>query len=670
MRITNKVRSVLSELVIQKWRKDTGNLTSTPSKSVFLTTKDKGQPKKIDTNTSAFTKTNWSIRDCLLNNFQVLTYIFEKEIFRGANQEEKVAKYNGLKFYQFIYLDTSNDCPIGYLDTYSIYIGYKDFQDFVQKCADIPELESKKQQSYLEDELKIKDKNKKFDSFRKHTRNYNLPEHFLGFYKGYFLKPRIPDGKDNINRFSELTLLITDTGSVFVRTHSLGSNEEHASSYYEGISFSTNDFQTLHLDLNVSDREGNNYELFFVFDTFSRKVKNRFKEYPVLRGIYGGSDITSQKPVAGRMIILPQKTWNELYEQFGNRSEIISNFINGDEFLPLDTIENIINIFDYTKPSKSNNFIRDFFTIEDRYIEDINFVDQFKRSPRSYELIQGDYSLFSLDSDYNNIKRTIVRITKIGEVQIKGSRVSNDFTKTFHGYASLLRNDILSIVINNNYHIPNAENKDVISYLFKIFSQTSGYEVDLSNGVRIMPSADDSHSAFASRVLLLKQDDGFYDKNEFGQKLNLEDDFHKDECYKLWENEFGPRKTETIISLLQGFENNIIKTFSSKRKKNGYIKDINYKLNYLNLAKYHASKERPDIDEVIINLYYSYQHGNYNLYTALFEGDGHECFKSIIDTPAFGDAITIEINDKKVEFIKEEIARIKSKSLNKIKKAD
>ena len=138
MELLPVLKKELTDLVIAKWSSLTGNSLDTPVKK-YLTCTDKGAPRKKND------IENWSIRDCLLNEPLVRKFIDKCDSFRGNNLEDKINKFNGLKFYHTVYLDSRNECPIFYLDVYAIFIGFSNFKTFIKKSEGLNSNEKEEQ---------------------------------------------------------------------------------------------------------------------------------------------------------------------------------------------------------------------------------------------------------------------------------------------------------------------------------------------------------------------------------------------------------------------------------------------------------------------------------------------------------------------------------------------
>lgn len=645
MKLYSAIAENLRIRVIKEWEKTTGQKEQDSIKANYLTDKSNGLPKKEEN------KSEWSIRDCILNNDKVKVYMNKSSGFRGSDLNEKLQKYNGYKFYQFVYLGSTGDCPLSYLNTYAIFIGYDDFVDF---------LNSQKDQFIDDFSAQLEEVDKGKESKKINVSSYKVANHLLGYYIGYFISPKKPTPKHNPNPFLKLTLLICDDDSVYVRTNHLENSNDFKKKFYEGQAIRTNE-DTLKLKFTIIDKDNDLYEFSFIFDIQAKRTKEVFEEKYVLKGIYAGEDILTKKPVAGRLIISQKKTWDRLKEENSTRADTIRTFLEKEEYRP-EVIEgkNLLDLF--FEKTETSNEIREFFTTEERFMEDINSIKQYIRSPSIYNGLAGEYSIYALNSSSTEIKRRVLQISPLGEVTIFRKVKLDNFRKKFHGWATVLTHEVLSIVVNTVIGDKEIEDDENISFLLKLNIKSTENTFKLINGVRIMISSDTTHMPFAGRVVLIKEEEGFYKNEDYIDTIKpFEPKLSENEKIQL--DKFRNIHNGGVYSLLLGFDNNLVKTFGPKREKIGYARDIKYKENYYILARYHARlKTNGDYELTVINLFYSFLHGKLELSKLLnkeYPENIHEDFKDFIQDPLYEKAISFEGPDKMIVFDETAIDKIK-----------
>ncbi len=196
---------------------------------------------------------------------------------------------------------------------------------------------------------------------------------------------------------------------------------------------------------------------------------------------------------------------------------------------------------------------------------------------------------------------------------------------------------------------------EMIFYMLKLNNVNSNGQYELINGLRIMTTLDGNHKPFSGRVVFLREDPPFYNREDIYQAIKLFDDLEGDSENARQLTLFKQLRNGAIYNLLVGFENNIVKTFGLGREKVGYQHNINYADNFFYLAKFHAkNKTDGTFEEAIINLYYSLLHGKENLKRLIEVDQDFEVFREdpfVKKTVTFKGPL-IEFNELEIEKIK------------------
>ena len=680
-------RKVLYDEVIKRWRVETGvdiwesNTGEKIPKKHFSTSKnDNGSPiskdkiQKIQQDAS-LGNPNWipaSVRNVILNNQKVLKYIESEISFRPKNGtlKQKIERYNGYIFFQYIdpkvnprQGEHKPACPIQYLNSYAIYCGYENFEDFIKRVqsSEINNSQREIQNKHLsstEPINSIKGAGSDDEYF------FEIPNHFYGVYEGTFIRPEKPTKKSN-GKFSRLVLLLSPNKKVYVKTtHSIATDHSFSKKYYQGICTRKNE-HTMHLSFSMVDNNSQKFEFVFVFHIFNEQHELKFDKY--LKGIYAGSDPTTYMPVAGRMLMKQEKDWNDLSNNGAKaEGEVLKTFLDTKGYFPRDlTTKEILGL--YKKRDADNKMIvKDFFTSEKAYVENITVALKHNIDEALLSVVADQYIIYSLYSKGNKIICSRAKISPLGEVVIYGS--SQKYVGSLH-----ITNGNNLLILANSQRAP----VDALCYLLQIDLSQEGKNRNYFNGVRIMAAGNNSEKKpFAGRVIFMR------DKHETSvrKKINFEEIylFPESQTQKNKQSKFRKHQPG-IFNLLFGTENNIVKTLSFDREANDFVRDIDYGFLFYQMSNYYANQSdtinlstKDRHDRVLINLYYAILHGydnvlelmNNNRIAGILNGNDNKYNQDVpyVFIDEIGSEPHLRFNEKAIDALK---SRLLKNSINK-----
>jgi len=622
MRVLPEIKKILYERCMKKWEDKTNQNEKQFrfQRKYYLSCKLNGTPglRKIGNKENIIT-----VRDCMLMDPDVASFVIAENKFKDTNPTEPnktISTYDGYQFYQIIAPKKGKysyvECPIQYLDSYSIFIDnkFKDFANLVDKIDDCDANIRLKQQKII----------KEFEQAEKNRSSLKLPKnerlivnkHFCGTYESYYLAPEI----DYINKASFLICYAPYKDKdfkVYARTINIeSSNQDFKVMYYEGRCRSPNS-EALNIHFYPLNNQERKYEFLATFDISDKKIK--FNGY--LKGIYAGSDPTNgNKPVAGRMILHQIESWNEfIHDKLDDIETLRDIFLNDEKYKPRVLSDDDVFTLFKVRLNKRAHF-KDFFTNETRYIENAGIVNKYKTSKEEFLHVVGDYSAYSLDSDGEYINRGILRINSVLQAEFKGFAFGmkdeqipkSPHAKLYKGWAEMLSHEVLSIIVYSEH-----EKSEIIHYLLKVNSITAENRNVYINGVRIMTTATHKHKPFAARVVFFREDDFCQDGKKFFdlQPHSLQIPIFPKLPYELEELNLFKSEHPYLLNFLRGFENNLIKSLNPERIQQGFHKNINYGEIYFLLAKKEivlSSSRKYSIEndrKTLLYLYYAQIHG-------------------------------------------------------------
>ena len=324
--------------------------------------------------------------------------------------------------------------------------------------------------------------------------NKPVPSFLFGIYEGYFIRPLIENKTKHI---AKLLMFLTSDRTVNVKSTRLP---------YDPGSYIFQESD----DLIVCNFSGNNDSKTSIFQFNLTFDKNNFTDNGILSGIYGGTDPTDGYPICGKVIFKKlefngkTKNLEQQYSQLKNKVKDITN-------------QNMIAEF-FTKNPDIFNYLK-----RKDVIEDTKFFENFSIEHDSYykDNIVGEYSIFSLDSEELTLNRGLIKIDRLGNVSIKGSR-----GKTYYGVAKIFANGILTINVFNVVRKGESVSQDYyFNYLIKALWEPDPEKHKKQNffhGIRtiLKKSDNDADKPSAARIILLKEENNFYKKNTF-QNINI-----------------------------------------------------------------------------------------------------------------------------------------------------
>ncbi len=389
----------------------------------------------------------------------------------------------------------------------------------------------------------------------------SVPPHLVGVYQGYFLRPYEEDSKPHI---SKLVLYIKENSAVYVKSTKLD---------YDAGKVIYQDSKPI----LVCKFEGTNNSATHIFQFSLTYTRNTFSDNPVLFGIYGGTDPKDTLPVCGKIIFEQKsKQGDDLEKAFKNTKA--ENYRHENSIA--DFFKSNYRVFDFLRGNK--------------YIEDVNF---FKNYSIHYDLkkygIAGVYSIFSLDSSEFDLSIGVMKIDRLGGVEIKGS-----FDRSYKGFAKIFGEGILSINIFERKTDGLSSDDYFFNYLVKVLWDDKGDNThDFYHGIRTIVIKNESiQKPSAARVIIKKEMRAFedlkferinilpyeFDRNVKPKKLILKT--KKKTIDYNGQEEF----IKNVIKYLQGDANNLLVAKGVKHPR--FIKHEDYALVYFNAAINFANK--------------------------------------------------------------------------------
>lgn len=578
-------------------------------------------------------------------------------------------KFNVRKLYLYYKssLNSNGDIEVNptYFKIYSQYLGYNTSKDLLDYISDEKNYEFNEEFKKFVSEFTSKKKL----SIKQPSEISRIDDHFFGVYEGYFLRAK-DKFNSNIDRISKLYLFITEVKhdknkyKIYIRTTNTNTFND---SCYKGYIEKKNE-TTIQIKTFLDKQEGQ-YELMFVFDISSRKIVT---QYFNLKGVYSGSDPTTEKPIAGRIILFKIELGKIKISQ--------NEFLNNSSYTPEDVSDNTAleifnqgqNIFndnlnmeisssveEYQKNLKYLS-IKKYFTIEDRYTEQISIIDKYHINKEEISRIVGNYSIYSLHTTKSYITKGRLTVNQFGNVEIIGASITGTSKKLesrkYFGRIEYISNDIYSIIAYET------KTRHILSYLLKGDMLTNEIQTNqednrlLLNGVRLLVTTTGDKKPLAGRVILLKESDSITNKIDH-EKIPL---FPKSEVEKTLQTEFFKDDFQTkafIFNFLFGPENNIISAFKSN---NFIVKTIDYDKCFLT---YSNKLVETDVNKCLLYLYYAKLNGLIKLSNIKLEfGNKFDIIKNYItelndddfEIDFNIDALKININsNNRLELLKE-----------------
>lgn len=409
---------------------------------------------------------------------------------------------------------------------------------------------------------------------------------FAGLYVGYFIRPRgIQETTEPEEKISKLTLLLCPDYEAYARsTHSESAKLKKNKLKYHYIGQWKIVHNSIHVNFsNTADTL--KYEFLLAFDIETRREE--FNKY--LKGIYAGTAVI-KKPNAGRMILHQEKKWRSIKSGLSKR-EIVKWYLSSKETKPSELRDKeAIDLL-------NNEVYLQFFTKDTRYTENISIIEKYTIDTVAFLNLYGSYSVYFITDDAKYIRRALCKITKLGKVHLNGSYESRDvrvFTQ-YEGDGKIIDTDNLYIDL-----LDIKEKKDNVFYILKIGS-TPGKN-KYFNGIRLRSfSEEDEHKPIATRIVFYRENNKeLYKPTKAFDKISLFP-ISEEESQEL--RQFEQAHPE-LKQFLMGVENNIIKTFSFKRR---FKREIDYAETFSVMAKHYAGKG--DFDKTMRNLKYATLHG-------------------------------------------------------------
>ncbi|HRH03920.1 MAG TPA: hypothetical protein PLN13_13550 [Bacteroidia bacterium] len=406
-----------------------------------------------------------------------------------------------------------------------------------------------------------------------------LPNQLFGVYRGYFIRPL---KEKPVNHIAMLVICINRQSEVEVR-----STKEIV--YNTGTTFYQRE-----RNLIVCKFEGTNKSATHIFQ-FSLKHEEAFSATVVLKGIYGGTDPKETLPICGKIIF-------EKVDAVGLDLETLYKQTTPTDFITEASIANLFiekqNVFNFLK---SND-----------YIEDTNFFKNYSITHDLLEMkVAGVYSIYSLYSNEFQISIGIIRIDRLGTVEIKGKDKA-----IYKGSAKVFGGSILSIDVFEK----TIKGKPSVDYYFNYLMKIKwGEDQELGHpffhGIRtIVAEHLEIPRPSAARVIFKREEERNYDELEYkrvnilpyewNKQLKKVLSYSKMKSRKLF-NETNDSFVRDAVNYLIGDANNLL--IAKSTKEDEFKKIENYALLYFNAAINHANKEEES--EAKFNFDRAFTHG-------------------------------------------------------------
>ncbi len=383
-----KVAEFIHIAVIKKWEKITGLLaTDYKDTDIYGNYGSNSLSKKMQEDTNVKAYLDQDLR------FDKQT---DKIVFNHKQYSDNIKPIRSKKGNPYNNRN-NHTIPEHYVNAYIIFSEIcqvkdimKAFRDFINSLEDPLKSAQLELNNQKETSAQKSPNNQENNTDNQPINNLEIPPHFYGIYEGYFIRPKEEAKSGSISR---LYLLINTDKHVFMRTTGIENSNKSENNYYDG-KIKRNNQDSISLYFNPPQNKKD--EFLFVFDISKRKVQT--DKY--LKGIYAGTNPAfNHMPVAGRMILYQIET----IQDPNLVSNIKDKFLTNKKYKPSDLKDEYVvnNLFKRKDINSSRTHFYEFFTQEQRYIEDSNLIEKYKRSSQDLQFYKGDYSIYSLRSKGN-----------------------------------------------------------------------------------------------------------------------------------------------------------------------------------------------------------------------------------------------------------------------------
>lgn len=400
------------------------------------------------------------------------------------------------------------------------------------------------------------------DSSEDNEMSDTVPEDLLGVYKGYFIRPYI---ESHVPHIAALVLYIQSDRLVHVK-----STKEIEYNPGENV-------YKKERNILVCKFTGTNKSPTHIFQFNLLYDVKSFSQIPLLKGSYGGIDPSDTIPICGKVI----------FEKITHKGDNL-------DFVYATAKTNIKDFVDYNSIAElfiHKETVFNFLKGND-YIEDIRFFRHFsieKNHDLGTSNIAGTYSIFSLDSSEFDINIGVLKIDRLGNVEIEGSNEC-----LYHGFAKIFGQGILAINIHQKTERGSNPTDCFFNYLIKVTWGHRDNEHDFYHGIRtIVITTDGISKPSAARIIIYKEERKikferinvlpyYWERNRGNKKLIMKSN-------KEISKYSGDLKfVSKIIKYLLGEANNLIIAKGVKSKEFSKIED--FALVYFNAAMNYANK--------------------------------------------------------------------------------